>query len=59
MMKGGHRLTKLLHAFTWDAFDHAFHAPQVRVHETITYIHVHVYTYRGFLLLIKYLLAQS
>ena len=30
MMKEGHWPTKLLHALTWDAFDHAPHAPQLR-----------------------------
>ena len=30
MMKGDHGPTKLLHALTWGAFDHASHAPQVR-----------------------------
>ena len=30
MMKGDHGPTKMLHALTWDAFDHASHAPQVR-----------------------------
>ena len=30
MMKGGHTPTKLLHALTWGAFDHASRAPQVR-----------------------------
>ena len=30
MMKGDHRLVKLLHALTWGAFNHASHAPQVR-----------------------------
>ena len=30
MMKGGHGPTKLLHALTWGAFNHASHAPQVR-----------------------------
>ena len=30
MMKGDLGLIKLLHALTWGAFDHAYHAPQVR-----------------------------
>ena len=30
MIKGDHGPTKLLHALTWGAFDHASHAPQVR-----------------------------
>ena len=30
MMKGDHGPTKLLHALTWGAFDHASRAPQVR-----------------------------
>ena len=47
MMKGDHGPTKLLHALTWSAFNHASHAPQVRacnyyVHgtsvATVTYI---------------------
>ena len=29
-MKGDHDPTKLLHALTWGAFDHASHAPHVR-----------------------------
>ena len=31
MIKGVHGPTKMLHALTWGAFDHASHAPQVRV----------------------------
>ena len=38
MMKGDHGPTKLLHALTWGAFDHAFHAPQVRA--CIYYLHI-------------------
>ena len=30
MMKGGHGPTKQLQDLKWGAFDHAFHAPQLR-----------------------------
>ena len=40
MMKGDHGPTKLLHALTWGAFDHASHAPQVKA-VTITYSNTH------------------
>ena len=38
MMKGDHGPTKLLHALTWSAFDHASHAPQVRACNYYLYV---------------------
>ena len=48
MMKGDHGPRKLLHAPTWDAFDYASHAPQVRAcnyYIDITYIQLYMYMY--------------
>ena len=39
-MKGGHGPTKLLHAFTWGAFDHASHAVPPTFHLPFTYCSV-------------------
>ena len=41
MMKGDHGPTKLLHALTWGASNHASHAPQVRACN----YHLQYYTY--------------
>ena len=38
MAKGSHGPTKLLHALTWGAFDHASRAPQVRACNYYVYV---------------------
>ena len=56
MMKGDHGPTKLLHALTWGAFDHASHAPQVRACNYYMYM----YTYISlFIRLVKIELVSS
>ena len=46
MMKEGHGPTKLLHALTWGAFDHASHASQVRACNYYLHVmHMQVYMY--------------
>ena len=53
MMKEGHWPTKLLHALTWDAFDHASHAPQVK--ECNYYVYMYSYTFVSTVHLTQYI----